>query len=226
MLKKFFLVAATLALVVPGALGDTASKEGTPIEPNPGSANVPSNVRADFEYNTGGYIDFVPTTGGSASGWGEWFITTVLNDTGHDLLLVEFGFPCCGPPTEPYGWLVWTDVGGIVPPPGNAYTADYWGAFTPVDPGPGTFPPTVYTYIDVSGEGIVIPNGAYLCFGYDVTDIGGQTTFNGVTTWAWYSGMWDPDPPWGRTAILQVKANYTTTPTADGTWGTIKALFR
>lgn len=226
MLKRFLFLAAVLALVASPALGFTASKDGTPIDWNPGETNIPSQTRADFEYNTGGYINAVPTTGGSHDGWGEWFITVVLNDTGHDLCLIEFGFPCCGPPTEEYGWIVWEDVGGINPPPGDAYTADWHGPFTPVDPGPGTFPPTVYTYIDVSGEGIVIPNGAYLCFGYDNTDTGGQVEFNGVQTWAWYTGVWDPDINWGRTAVLQVFGNYGPTATAADTWGDIKALYR
>ncbi|RLI52764.1 MAG: hypothetical protein DRP09_17245, partial [Candidatus Thorarchaeota archaeon] len=191
MLRKYLVLAAVLVFFATPAFGATASKDGTPIEPNqPSIQSDPSDVRSDFEYNTGGYIDFVPTTGGSASGWGEWFITSVQNDTGQDLSLVEFGFPCCGPPTGFYGWVVWTNVGGPVPPPGPAETAEYYGTFTPVDPGPGTFPPTVYTYIDVSGEGIVIQAGDWFCFGYDNTDTGGQTDFNGVDTWAWYSGVW------------------------------------
>ena len=63
-------------------------------------------------------------------------ITTVYNDTGSDLTLTELGFPCAGPMTEDYGWLVWLGLGGLVAPTGDAYTADYFGQFTPVDPGP------------------------------------------------------------------------------------------
>jgi hypothetical protein len=187
---------------------------------------VPSEVRADWEYNTGGIIDFVPTTGGSHDGWGEWFVTSVQNNTGQALHLVEFGFPCCGPPTGIFGWVVWHNVGGPVPPPGPPESAERFGQFTPVDPGPGTFPPTVYTYIDVCPEDIVIAPGEWFCFGYDNTDTGGQTDFNGVDTWAWYTGIWDPDQGWGRTAILQVKANYGPSPTAETTWGSIKDMYR
>ena len=113
-----------------------------------------------------------------------------------------------GPATGAYGWLVWTNVGGLNAPAGDATTADYYGSFTPVDPNPKTFPPTTYTYIDISAQNIVIPAGNYFCIGYDVTGNGGQTSFNGVDTWAWYGSVWDPDQGWSRTAILQVTADY------------------
>ncbi len=202
------------------------SKIDEPFKWTPGHPNTPSGVRADFEYNTGGVIDFVPDTGGSSDGWGEWFIVTVYNDTGMQLHLKEFGFPCCGPTTGAYGWVLWSDVGGMNAPAGNAMTAEYYGAFTPLDPDPETFPPTTYTYIDVSGRALVIQPGAYFCFGYDNVGNGGQTTFNGVDTYAWYNSTWDPDQGWGRTAILQVKADYIMTPVADSSWGHIKSLYR
>ncbi len=178
----------------------------------------------DFEYNSGGSIDIVPTTGGSNDGWGEWFITSVLNDTGYDLMLTEFGFPCCGPATGPYGWVVWTDVGGLVAPSGPASSADYYGEFTPDDPDPGTFPPTDYTYIDVSASSVIIPDGNYFCFGYDNTGTGGQVSYNGVETWAWYGGVWDPDPAWSRTAVLQVMGDFEGA-LDQTTWGSIKNAF-
>jgi len=227
MLTKLMLAVAILALIVSPVLAETtACKDGTPAKLIAAPPTEPSTIRYDFAYNTGGALDFVPTTGGSYDGWGEWFITTVYNNTGQDLVLVEFGFPCCGPPTEPYGWLVWTDMGGYVPPGGNAYSAEYYGSFTPVDSNPSTFPPTTYTYIDVSLENIIIADGTYFCFGYDNTGNGGQTTFNGVDTWAWWYAAWDPDQDWGRTAIHQVKANYFGTPVEDSTWGAIKSLFK
>ncbi len=191
----------------------------------PGEIVEPTTVRYDWWWATGGALDMVPTTGGSSGGWGEWFVTTVLNDTGNDLYLNEFGWPCCGPPTGVYGWVVWVNVGGIVPP-GGASSADYYGSYAPVDPAPDTFPPVTYTYIGVTAENIVIPPSAYMCFGYDNTGNGGQILFNGTQTWAWYSGYWDPDESWDRTALLQVKASFTSTPVEDTSWGHIKGLYR
>lgn len=179
---------------------------------------------ADFEYNSGGAMGTVPTMGGSSTGWGEWFALPILNDSGHDLILTELGFPCCGPPTGADGWLVWTDVGGLNPPAGEASTADFSGTFTPVDPDPSTYPPVTYTYIDVSAENVLIASGAYFCIGYDVTGIGGHVAFNGVDTWSWYEDAWDSDQNWSRTAILEVSANYDTA-LERNTWGSIKSTF-
>lgn len=183
-------------------------------------------VAEDFEYNTGGTIDMTPTTGGWAEGWGEWFITTLQNDTGYDLMLTEFGFPCCGPATGTYGWVVWTDIGGITSPSGDATTADYYDEFTPTDPGPSSWPdpPVIYSYVDVSEASIIIPDGNYFCFGYDVTDMGGQITYNEVETWAWFEAAWDSDADNGRTAILQVKADFEGA-LDQTTWGSIKNAF-
>lgn len=178
----------------------------------------------DFEYNTGLTMDIEPTLGGSATGWGEWFLATVENDTGNDLLLIEFGFPCAGPPTGTYGWVVWTDIGELAPPAGEADTAEYYGTFTPVDPDPETWPPTVYTYVDVSAANVIIPAGNYFCWGYDVTGMGGQVEYNGVETWGWYGGIWESDEPWGRTAVIQVKADFAGA-LEHSTWGSIKSVF-
>jgi hypothetical protein len=226
MLRKLLLPIAVVAVVGSPAFGASAHKDGTPTPTQAPSVPSTEGGAADWEYNTGGSIDFVPTTGGSATGWGEWFIGTVLNDSGQDVTLTEFGFPCSGPATGTYGWIVWTNMGGYVPPAGQASSAEYYGSFTPVDPDPATFPPTVYTYVDVSSQNIVIPAGSYFCFGYDVTGNGGQTSYNGVDTWAWYSGIWDPDVNYGRTAILQVKGNFGATPVINSTWGAVKGLYR
>ena len=225
-MKKLMVLAALLLIVSP-AFAQTASKDGTPAIYIAGDQGPTSPVRADYEYSTCGSMDCVPTTGGSHDGWAEYFITTVYNNTGQSLHLVELGFPCCGPPTDIYGWVVWTNVGGMVPPFGPANTADFFGEFTPVDPAPDTFPPTVYTYIDISAAGVVIAPGAYWCFGYDVTGNGGQVDYNGTDTYGWYGGTWDPDAGWGRTAVLQVKANFSGgNPTEESSWGAVKALYR
>jgi hypothetical protein len=228
-MKALLVILALTALVASPAFAFTASKDNTPIELNPGPPSVPSTLRSDFEYNTCGTMDCVPTTGGSHDGWGEWFIVTLQNTTGQDLWVKEFGFPCCGPATGDCGWIVWTNTGGDhAPYSGDGCTAEYMGVFTPVDPNPETFPPTTYTYIDVTAERICIPAGNYWTFGYDVTGNGGQVSYNGVQTYAWYSGAWDPDPGWGRTAVLQVKADYgcNGVPANKTLWGAIKSLFR
>ena len=165
-MKRLLLLIAILCVAVGPVLANTASKTGAPIANNPGTIAPPSTLRADFEYNTCGQMDCVPNLGGSATGWGEWFIVTIQNTTGHDLWVKEFGFPCCGYPTSQCGWIVWTNVGGNHAPfTGDGCTADLMGQFTPVDPNPGTFPPTTYTYINVESANICIPlYGAFLWF--------------------------------------------------------------
>lgn len=179
---------------------------------------------ADFEYSTTGTMGTVPTTGGSYDGWGEWFITAIENNSGNDLLLTQISIPCCGPTTGDYGWVVWSDVGGLNAPAGDAATADYYGAFSPVDPSPDTFPPTTYTDIDVSAAGAVIPAGNFFCVGYDNTGNGGQIDFNGVDTWAWYEGAWDGDQAWSRTAVIDVYADYVNA-LQRNSWASIKTSF-
>jgi hypothetical protein len=225
MLKILVTVVAVLALTTP-VLATTASKTGEPVTPNAGPSEQQHQILADWTYNTGGSPGFVPDMGGSATGWAEWFITTVQNNTGSDMHLVEFGFPCAGPPTGTYGWIVWMDMGGDVPPAGPASTADYYGSFTPLDPDPNTFPPTTYTYVDVSSLCLTVFAGEYFCFGYDNTGMGGMTSYNGEVTWGWYAGIWDPDPNYGRTAILQVSADFGATAATANTWSGIKALYR
>jgi hypothetical protein len=224
-MRKLLATAIILSLAALPALADTASKKGEPVDVNPATPGSTSLLRSDWEYNTGGSLDFVPTTGGSHDGWGEWFLTCIQNNTGYDVKLMEFGFPCCGPATGNYGWVVWLTA-GYGAPAGTADTADFYGGpWSPVDPSPDTFPPTTYTYLDVSAEGVIIPNGGWFVFGYDVTGNGGQTTYNGVETWAWYSGYWDSDVGWSRTAILQFKADYWTTPVQAESWSAVKSLF-
>jgi len=175
---------------------------------------------ADLAFNTGGELGFVPDLFGSSSGWGQWFVTTVYNDTGNDLQLTEFGFPCCGPATGAYGWVVWTDIGSISAPVEGPTSCNYYGDFTPVEPEGGD--PSVYTYLDISAESIIIPDGAYFCFGYQNTQYGGQTTKNGIETWAWDDGDWYSDSQYNRTAVLQVKGIDSGSLSAS-TWGAIKS---
>ena len=225
-MKKLLILVAALAMTAP-AFALTNSKDGAEVALNPGAENVPSLTRDAFEFTTANVFDEVPTTGGSATGWGEWFLAATQNTLGYDMGINEISFPCCGPATEPYGWLVWVgDMGGLIAPAGDAYTADHFGSFAPVDPAVDTFPPTVYTYLDLSAEGVVIPAGNFFVFGYDVTGNGGQIDYNGIETWGWYGGIWESDVSWSRTGILQLKGGEGgTSATETNTWGGIKGLF-
>jgi hypothetical protein len=180
----------------------------------------------DYEYNTSGTVGALPTLVGSNTGWAEYFIVPLQNTTGHALQLMELRFPCCGPATSEFGWVVWDDVGETVAPPaGDATTATYHGAFTPAIASgsvPGDI--TEYTVIDVSTAGILIAPDACWCFGYDNTMLGGQVSFNGVVTYGWYEGTWDSDEPWGRTGLLEFAAMYEIG-LQPATWGEIKTLF-
>jgi hypothetical protein len=178
---------------------------------------------ADYEYNSGGTMGITPTAKGSSTGWGEWFVVSILNDSGHDIVLSQLGFPCSGPETGDYGWLVWTNVGGLNAPSGNATTADFYGSFIPAISDP-TADPYDYTYIDVSSEGIVVASGDYFCIGYDNTGLGGQVAFTGVDTWSWYGNVWDTDQSWNRTDVMEVTADYYTA-LSRNSWGSIKASF-
>jgi hypothetical protein len=226
MVTRLVAFAAVLAMAVgPAFAVDYAGKHNTdPRAPTQTTANVPSSVRSYFEYNTGGTIDFVPELGGSATGWAEWSIAFVTNNTGFDLSLTELSWPCAGPPSGAYGWLAWPNQSTL---PGAAETAPYHGAYTPVDPDPLSFPPTTYTYIDVAAQAIPWQAGTTLCFGLDNTGMQGMTAYNGVETWGWYGGIWDADSPYGRTCVLQLKADPVGigVPTLRTTWGAIKALY-
>lgn len=223
-MKKLLLCAAMFLVCASPAFALTASKDGTPIAPSPGPISEPSLTRADWEYNTGGQIDFVPELGGSATGWAEWSIAKLTNTTGDDYVLVELSWPCAGPPSGPYGWIVWTDQPTL---PGPANTAEYYGPYTPVDPDPNTFPPTTYTYIDVSAENVPFLAGTTSFWGFDNTGMQGMTAYNGVETWGWYGGIWESDVSWGRTVVMQLKANFAGgTPVENVSWGAVKALYQ
>ena len=218
MFKKLMVMGLVLTVVAAPALAERVFVTG-----GSGPANVPSDVVADFEWNTMGVMNSVPTSGGTPTGWAAAEITAVQNTTGQNLTVVEFGFPCDGP--GPAAWYVWL---GIVPPglPGAPSTASYTGTFTPAT-NTGTPPPTVYANVNVSGSGILWPVGTYLWFGYENPGYVGLAPFSGVTTWGWYLGAWDPDANYQRTAVMQVKANFAgTTATDDATWGQIKRLYQ
>ncbi len=207
-MRKSVLVLIVIILGVGLAQAGVVGKDGSTL---PDRVNTDTNQRSplqsDWEWSTAGTIDVVPTTGGSWDGWGEHFIVQVTNTTGSDQLMVEFGFPCGG--TIGSEWMVWLDP---TIPAGFA-GGDFSGAFTATDPDDQTLPPVNYTYVDVSADGVVIPDGQVFWFGYTNPGISGQVAFNGVDTYGWYSGDWDGDGAWDRTTVMQFKANIATQPT-------------
>ena len=224
-MKRLMAFALLMVIVASPVFAATASRTGESIAVTPSTPGDPSQIRADVEYSTCGTMDCVPVSGGSATGWSEWGITYNENMSGQDITLVEFGFPVCGPVTGDYGWIVWTPATPDLP--GAASTADMYGPFVPECTDPTTFPPTVYTYIDMTGEGVVLADGNGFWWGFDNTGMMGMVDYNGIDTWGWYAGAWDYDGAYGRTTVMQFKADFGGgTPVEESTWGAIKANYR
>ena len=198
-MKRYGLAIAMLAVTVV-ALAGVVGKDGSTLPNKASSVTSPTRMPADFEWSSGGAMNTVPTLGGSATGWASHFIVMATNTLGTNIRLTELGFPCGGPATI---WFVWL---GTAQPP-NYSTPDFTGAFTPVDTDPTTFPPTTYTYVDISASNIEIAAGASFWFGFQNPGMAGQIDYNSVDTYGWYGGVWDPDGPWGRTTVMQVAGN-------------------
>jgi len=179
-------------------------------------------IAEDWEWNSTHTMDAMPTGYGTPTGWGTYSIGTVWNNYGGEIILTELGFPCSGP--SAVDWVIWNDVGGYSPPSGDPTSADETGQFTPTDTNPGHVP-TAYSYIDLTGEDIVIADDAYLCFGYENPGACGLVDDTGFEeTWSWYGGAWDEDSLSGANAVLQVKANHTAIqPTS---LGVVKAMYK
>ena len=159
-------------------------------------------LAADVEYSTTGAMDTPATMGGDRDGWGTDFITRWDNTTGQDVLIEEFGWPCGGWWAQ--FWYVWiTDT-----LPANPWTLDYHETFVAASEDDTEWPPSVYTYIDVSEEGMVVPAGGSMYFGYGNPGMGGQIGNNGVATWSWFDDSWDMDGDFNRTAVMQFKGSY------------------
>ena len=225
MLKKLLVVLAILALAAP-AFALVASKDGTVIT-DPTTPNDATSARSAFEFNTGGAWDFPPTTNGSASGWSYYIIPVFTNETGGDLMLSELGFPTneytADPIPVPVEWNIYfgSNYMDITDPYTFAWT--YMGTFMPLG-AIDTSPPDTYTPVDVTGEGIVLPDGATMVWGYENAGLCGQTDFNGVVTIGWYVSYWDPDDTYGRTGLMQFGAGAGTA-AMDASMGAVKALY-
>jgi len=186
---------------ITGKNGETAPYSNNQL-PSPAS-----ETRTDVEYNTTGIMDLPATQGGDINGWGSHFIARWDNTTGEDISVVEFGWPCGG--FWITSWYVW--ISDTLPgPPG---TQDFQGNFLAASEDDTEYPPSQYTYIDVSDEGIVIPAGSSMFFGYANPGMGGQITTNGVETWSYYEDAWDADSAYNRTAVLQFKGEFNSTST-------------
>ncbi len=170
-----------------------------------------SGLAADVEYSTTGAMDTPATLGGDRDGWGTEFITRWDNATGQDVIIEEFGWPCGGWWSQ--FWYVW--IRDDVPP--DPYTLEFYGSFVAASEDDTEWPPSVYTYVDMSGEGIVVPAGASMYFGYGNPGMGGQIGFNGVETYSWLDDAWDMDGDFGRTAVMQFKGSFGTVAVDDET---------
>jgi|GEM_PF-2470705 len=177
-----------------------------------------SSFAADVEYSTTGAMDTPATLGGDRDGWGTEFITRWDNLTGADVIIEEFGWPCGGWWSQ--FWYVWiTDT-----LPADPYTLEYYGSFVAASEDDTEWPPSVYTYVDVSDEGIVVPAGASMYFGYGNPGMGGQIPFNGTETFSWLDDAWDMDGDFGRTAVLQFKGTFGVASAAGETPGAVALL--
>ncbi len=166
-------------------------------------------LAADVEYSTTGAMDTPATLGGDRDGWGTEFITRWDNDTGHDVIIEEFGWPCGGWWAQ--FWYVW--ISDTLP--ADPYTLEHYGSFVAASEDDTEWPPSLYTYVDVSGEGLVVPAGASMYFGYGNPGMGGQIGFNGVETFSWLDDAWDMDGDFGRTAVMQFKGSFGTVAVHD-----------
>ena len=167
-------------------------------------------LASDVEYSTTGTMDTPATKGGDRDGWGTEFLTRWDNNTGSDVFIEELAWPCGGWWAQ--FWYVWiTDI-----MPSDPYTLEYYGSFVATSEDDTEWPPSLYTYIDVKSEGMVVPAGATMYFGYSNPGMAGQIAFNGVETFSWFDESWDMDGNFGRTAVMQFKGTFGASPVEGG----------
>jgi len=83
----------------------------------------------------------------------------------------------------------------------------------------------VYSIIDISGEGLILPAGQSMVWGYENAGLCGQISYNGVETIGWYVSYWDSDVNYGRTGLQQFTADYLTTATDEATLSQVKSVY-
>jgi len=226
MLRKLIVVIAALALAVP-AFSATISRDGSQVAvPNAFGTNPAGGDREDFEFNTAGVIDFVPDTGGSASGWCFYQTHALMNTTGFDITVTEIA-ACTNEYTGevidlPVEWVFELNAG--IADVGDPYIQDwdYSGDF--VHSGPlDQFPPITYDYIPISG--VMLLNGTSTVWGFENAGVIGQQTGGVMDTYGWWGGIWEPDSNWGRTGVQQIKGNYGGTASENTTLSQVKTLY-
>jgi len=221
LLLSFLLLLALTSSSAIAADGVTGKNgETTPMSDRGATQPVSRDVRTDVEYSTTGTMDTPATLGGDREGWGTDFITRWTNDTGNDVAITEFGWPCGGFWSQ--FWYVW--ISDTMP--ADPYTLEFFGSFVATSEDDLEWPPSQYTYIDMTDEGIIIPEGATMYFGYGNPGMGGQIAFNGVETYSWLEDVWDMDGDFGRTAVMQFRGEFASVPVEGQTLTGVKGLFR
>ncbi len=204
--KTTILICSLTFLITSSALASDLGVMGKNGETTPlishSHPQAPSVVTADVMFNSAGAMDTPATQGGDYEGWGTHFLSSWTNTTGQDITVVEFGWPCGG--FWARSWYVWISENL----PGAPGSQDFQGTFLAASEDETEYPPSLYTYVDVAEEGIIIPAGSTMFFGYGNPGMGGQIYSGPTETWSWYEEAWDSDSEYNRTAILQFKGNF------------------
>ncbi len=228
MFKKLTILLAILAIAAP-AFALVVSKDGQTLPQNSTPVDQPLSSRADVEFSTGGAMNTPATLSGNAAGWAYYFAHVYTNNSGFDLNLLELGFPTnensADPIVMPVEWTISlnnSDVYSVINP--YTFAWDGLGEFTPVGI-IDTAPPTDYSIVDISADGLVLLDGQSMVWGYENAGLGGMIDFNGEVTYGWYVDFWDVDDSYGRTALQQFTADYADTPTEDSSFSSVKSLY-
>jgi hypothetical protein len=234
-MKRFHMFVA-LAVCAMGVIGRTAPAnvvnraEVTPVPP-PDLLQSEATPFPNLYFNTGGAAFTPPTIGGSASGWAYYVVHEYHCSDDHNWYVFTFDFPTNEYSTDPIAipveWVADCNVGSIEAIL-SPYSHDWqWrGTFYPAG-APDTSPPDTYTRVWPLDSGAVIyfgPQHPTMVWGYENAGLCGMISYNGVETVGWYVNYWDSDAPYGRTALLQFIADYST-PTESRSMSAIKSLY-
>jgi hypothetical protein len=164
---------------------------------------VRSGDRFDFEYNTTGVLDQIPTHISTAPFY-IYAAATIENDTGEWLRLRNMSFPAMEATRgAEWRWVVWTGMGAAGPPPGVPISSDYSGHFPA--------PQDIYTYTEIplNAFEIIIPPGDFFSVGYEC-GLGHAGLYKAPTadTYRWNGSDWFNVEGEGYTVIMQVMADF------------------